>query len=98
MNRERVARRLVAIAKELISGKKELTGVKVMDVARYMQWAQEDTEPLKLMVHSLRSRINNAVDATLDRKALQKLSKLTREVDNLEKTQKALERAIGELT
>lgn len=91
MNKQAVSRELVAIAREL-SG-----ATQIMDVDKYMGWAKDDLYNAQLMIHSLRSRIDNATDATLDPKILQKLSRLTRAVDNFEKAYKSVEKAIKDV-
>ena len=102
MNDAQAARELVAAAKEINSAVVDVNGRKyfrppqamVLDVAKYMEWALEDMEPINLVAHSVRSRIKSASDATVDPKQLQKLKKLGREVDRFMGAASQLHRAI----
>ena len=90
MNKEKVAVELARVAKDLMAAQ-------VMDVEKYMSWASDDLNPLKLAIHSLGSRVSNATDATLDPKVSGKIGSLAKEVARLEKQRQAVERAIGEV-
>jgi len=90
MNRE-------AVAKELLAAAGELAAVKVMDVGAYMDWAEEDLGSLGLLVHSLTDRVSNAEGATLDPRVLSSLGRLSKEVSRLEKAGSSVARAVSDV-
>lgn len=91
MNREEIAR-------ELVEAAKEMTALTVYDVAKYMEFALDDMKPFDLMIHSVKARIKDAKEATLDKKVLRNLDRLEKDVKSFEKHGMALKRMFDSLS
>ena len=83
MDREKLAEELTAIAKTL-----------VYDADRYMKWAQEDLEPMALMIHSLKARAKDAHGTTMDKKAHNEIKKVEKDIAAFEKAYQKLDKTL----